>query len=663
MDIIAYGEARKARARAELLSKAGAPWWDSAFAAPIADDTPTVAVATSGAISGGTSVYPTTDYFGDTHFRYDDCASVSSPGANLVAAVQPASGGTAYYTLVPEFVTSQGCDKVDIKFTMNAAGTYMGLRVIINGRWLTLPMQWYATAINTVYWVRLTFPTAKARSIRVETANTGNFGGVVVPSGETVTRPGGEIRKRMVILGDSYTVGANAHTTSDPTTNGCARFETFPYYVAKLLGCDSVLNLGVGGTGWVNDASTKTTFGARVADILAANPHIVLAAGSRNDNPYTGAQVYAAAASALAQLVDIPVVEVCALGDAGSGSGTTGSVLNEAVKQAARLAGRHFNDVLGVVGSDDKNSADNVHPSILGAQKLAKAFYTTIDRAHIDPVVAGAVGGRLSSDVTLTASPSSAAHTGMTVTLTATLSTHRAGTVAFYNGTTLLGTGTVTAGVATWSSSSLAIASYALTARFIPTNPLLVKSVLSNPLAYVVDANLGFEDHFAIDGTLTTTENGKSYVGGGGSGTAAASGGTATITWSSGTKFFVVDAGTPNGTYSVKLSGTMTSIVLPLRYVDGTNQLRLALNGGQIKLYRTVSGTSTVIGTGTIGAWASGDVVSVEFSGDSITVKLNGTTVSGIGTVTESTYNTATKFGIGANAAGATFDDLTFVAA
>ena len=94
----------------------------------------------------------------------------------------------------------------------------------------------------------------------------------------------------------------------------------------------------------------------------------------------------------------------------------------------------------------------------------------------------------------------------------------------------------------------------------------------------------------------------------------------------------------------------------------GNNQLRLALNGGVIKLYRTVSGTSTVIATGTV-AWASGDVVSVELSGDNITVKLNGTTVSGIGTVTESTYNTATKFGIGANAAGASFDDLSFVAA
>ena len=47
-------------------------------------------------------------------------------------------------------------------------------------------------------------------------------------------------------------------------------------------------------------------------------------------------QVYAEAVSVLTQLADVPVVEVCGLEDDGSGSGTAPSVLNEAVKQAAR---------------------------------------------------------------------------------------------------------------------------------------------------------------------------------------------------------------------------------------------------------------------------------------------------------------------------------------
>lgn len=648
----------------DVLGKAGSYWWDTVFAAPSSDDTPTVSVATSGAISGGTSVYPTASYYTDTHFRYDGCAGVYSSGTNLVAPVQPSSASAdAYYILVPEFVTSAGCDKVDIKFTMNAAGTYLGLRLIINGRWLTLPVQWYAAAANTVYWIRLTFPTAKVRTIRVEPMYTANFGGVVVPSGETVTRPAQEVRKRLVVVGDSYVSGAGGHTTSDPATNGCSYWETFPRYVAALLECDSILNLGSGGTGWANDASgAKSVFGARVADILAASPHIVIAAGSRNDNTYTAGQVHSAASAALSSLADIPVVEVCGLCDAGSGSGTSPADLNSAVLQATRTAGRSFGDMLGVVTSSDKIS-DEVHPSVLGAQKLAAAFYTALDRRDIDEVTRSAVASRLAAEVVLTASPAAAAHTGATVTLTATLSSRLAGTVEFSANGVLIGTGTVSAGVATYSTSSLAIDSYLLTARFLPSNPMTTKHATSSAVSYVVDSNLGFVDHFSVDGALSATENGKAYTVSGGSGSAAASGGTAAISWSSGTVYVTADAGSPNGTHSVKVGGTATSIVIPFRWVDVDNFFRLLIQGGQIQLRRVVSGGSTTLATGSSGAWADGDVVSIELAGDTFTVKKNGTAVTGLSDITDSTFDSATKFGIGANAAGATFDDLTFVAA
>ncbi|MCV7424326.1 hypothetical protein H7K45_27640 [Mycobacterium yunnanensis] len=650
-------------AAAALSVKSGQPWWDSVFAAPAADDTPTVTVATTGAITGGTAVTPTPDYNGDTHFRYDGCLDVSSPGAGLVAAVQPSAVG-ATYALVPEFVTSAGCDKVDIAVKTNSAGVTMGLRITVNGRWLTLPLQWFTTTANTVHYVRLTFPTAKARSIRIETVNTASFGGVVVPAGETCTRPALDVRKRLLILADSYGKGANANSTTDPATNGCSQFETFPNHVAKLLGCDSVINLAIGGTGWTTDGGGKSVFGARIADILAASPHIVLVAGSRNDSTATSSQVFAAARDALAQLADVPIVEVCGPEDDGTVSGTSLAVLNEAVKQAARVAGRRFNDVLGVVTAPDKNSADNVHPSVLGAQKLAKAFYASLDRPRIDEMVAAAVGGRSSTDLTLSVSPSSSANVGATVTLTATQSVQRAGKVAFYANNVLIGTQTVASGVATQTTSSLATGAYTFTARFLPSNPILVKSVTSNAVGYTISANLGFVDHFATDGPLTATENGKAYTAFG-SITGAASGGVASITTTSGTAYLAPDAGTPNGTGSVKLGGTLTGVSIPLRLVNQTNLLRLQVVSSQIVLQQVVANASSVVATGTGGAWASGDTISWVLNGDTITIRKNGVDVPGLTAITTSQFNTATRHGIGgtASASGVTFDDLTFVAA
>lgn len=668
--VITAADAASGRAVIEAASavavKQGDPWWTAAFQAPISDDTPTITVDTSGAITGGTSVVPTADYFGDTHFRYDMCTSVSL-SAGLVSPVQPSGGAT--FPVVPEFVTSGGCDKVDVIVKTNAGASAIGLRLIINGRWLNLPLTWFTATASTLYYIRLTFPTAKARSIRVETTSTASFGGVVVPSGETVSRPAREVQKRMVVIGDSYAKGANSNTTNDPATNGCSVYETFVHYVAKLLGCDSIINLAVGGTGWVDDnAGADSTFGARIADVLAASPHILLAVGSRNDSAYTPAQIYAAATSALGQYADIPVVEVCGPEDDGVGSGTLSPAQNEAVKQAARTAGRRFNDMIGVVTTLDKNLFDTVHPSVLGAQKLAKAFYGSLDRTVIDGPVSAAVAGRASSDLVLTGSPSTAANTGVAVTFTATLSSHREGVVSFYASGVLLGTGTVTSAVATYTSSAIAVGSYIVTARFRPSNPILVKSVTSNALAYAISANLGFVDHFTgADGVApTTTENGKAYTTSGTGTWNIASNKLANPTLT-GTTFRVAEAGTPNGTLSVTIGGTGSTglgAVVIMRYVDASNSLNLTRSGNEIAFNKRITNVTTqvAISTGT-SIWVANDVITVVMDGDTFTVQKNGTNVPGLVGITCSDLDTATKHGIGTSSSGtgATFDDLTFV--
>ncbi|MDB5330005.1 MAG: Cna domain protein [Phycisphaerales bacterium] len=96
---------------------------------------------------------------------------------------------------------------------------------------------------------------------------------------------------------------------------------------------------------------------------------------------------------------------------------------------------------------------------------------------------------------------------GQTVTFTAILSNNGSGpitgTVTFYDGTTALGTGTVTNGVATFSSSALAIGSHKITAAYSGDSADLAST--SSPLTQVVKttaATLGghvFND-FAGDG-------------------------------------------------------------------------------------------------------------------------------------------------------------------
>jgi hypothetical protein len=650
-------------------TKSGDAWWNEVFMAPVADDTPTVTVSTATTIGGGTAILPTTDYYGDSHFRYDGCISVTTPGAGLVSAIQPSGGAT--FPIVPEFVTSPACDRVDVLFKTNSGGTAMGVRVIINGKWLTLPLQWFVTPTNTVQYIHLVFPTAKARSIRVEATSTSSFGGVVVPSGATVTRPAREIQKRMVVIGDSYAKGANSNTTSDPATNGTAVFETFVHYVAQLLGCDSIINLAVGGTGWMDDnAGADSTFGGRIADTLSAAPHIVLAVGTRNDSAYSATQIYTAAASALTQLADVPVVEVCGPEDDGVGTtGTSAADANDAIMGAARTAGRRFNDMIGVITALDKNSADGVHPSVLGAQKLAKAFYASLERSTIDESVSSAVGGRASTDLTLAASPAGAATVGATITLTATQGTVRAGKVSFYANNTLISTNTLSSGTAVATTSSLAAGTYTFTARFLPTNPILVKSSSSNAVTgYSVSANLGFTDTFTrADGAVGSTENSKVYTTSGTGAWVVSSNKLANPTLS-GTTFCVADAGTPNGTLQVTIGGTGgvgLGANMIMRYIDNANSLSLARSSNEVVLNKRIANTTTQVAISSGSAvWVAGDVITVVMSGDTFTAKKNGVDITGLTGITCSDLNTATRHGIGTSSsgAGATFDNLSFVA-
>lgn len=128
-----------------------------------------------------------------------------------------------------------------------------------------------------------------------------------------------------------------------------------------------------------------------------------------------------------------------------------------------------------------------------------------------------------------------------------------------------------------------------------------------------------------------------------------------------------IDSGRANGTIAAKFvtvgAGSNHSRLI-FRSADGTNfwmaQGRVTSGvAGKIQLYKSIAGTFTQVSTDSATNWVAGDVISVVTSGDSITVKQNGTTI--IGPVTDAYLNTMTKHGLGAVAGGATptFDDFT----
>lgn len=101
-----------------------------------------------------------------------------------------------------------------------------------------------------------------------------------------------------------------------------------------------------------------------------------------------------------------------------------------------------------------------------------------------------------------------------------------------------------------------------------------------------------------------------------------------------------------------------------LRAVDNTNLLAVEVVSGQIVIRSVVANVTTTLFTGTGGGWAAGDTITVVLSGDTITVRKNGTNVPGLVGVTTSQFNTATKFGVGHVSAGTgvTYDDLALAA-
>lgn len=129
-----------------------------------------------------------------------------------------------------------------------------------------------------VYHILHNFGEKKQRNIKIEIAG-GWFGGVVLPTGDSITKVLRKTKTTSVIVGDSY---------SENYTIGFARL------CGELLDWDNNVS-GVGGTGYVNtssDSGRVKIFDRLDNDVISLNPNYVIFCAGINDSSYTDVDTF-----------------------------------------------------------------------------------------------------------------------------------------------------------------------------------------------------------------------------------------------------------------------------------------------------------------------------------------------------------------------------------
>jgi hypothetical protein len=367
------------RGLVNVLNPISATYFTDAFAAPPANDTPTITWTQSSATTipgGSTTGYNVTrtggagtpaDIQNDPIFRFDGMLSLPADSAdpNNYVRTPLLTGGTSQAAryLLRFGVTTSSTQYVE--FRLRALATAVKFRIIVNGKWVTEQLDTRTSVTGSPYQLLLTFPNAAVRTVWVEMdGGDASLGQARVTSGASLTKAAAPTL-RVAVVGDSYVGGSGS------PTDGARRLETSLRFVAHLMGADSFFNFGIGGTGWVNGAGSGSNYGTRLADVVACNPHIVIVLGSRNDGSDPG--IEAAATASLGALSSIPSVYV-------TGPSTSGyTSANTQVKAAAIANGRPFFDgVAGnwITGSD--LGTDGVHPTYAGHKKIADGFWRAV---------------------------------------------------------------------------------------------------------------------------------------------------------------------------------------------------------------------------------------------------------------------------------------------
>ena len=137
---------------------------------------------------------------------------------------------------------------------------------------------WAAYPSYNNFYMRFTFSARKPRKIRWETSGGTTFAGVRTDALSTVWKPAPARACRVFLSGDSW------------LTSGIH----FGGKLLENLGVSEGMINGIGGTGYLNNASTKTTFLQRIQDVANFSPDMIVSFGGLNDIGYADADITSA---------------------------------------------------------------------------------------------------------------------------------------------------------------------------------------------------------------------------------------------------------------------------------------------------------------------------------------------------------------------------------
>ncbi|MCX2714233.1 SGNH/GDSL hydrolase family protein [Mycolicibacterium sp. J2] len=356
------------------------------------------------------TVYPASDvvsytvsgtdsaYTGQRHFHFSDSGIqkrwrysgvwfdyANNPVNQISGATEPGDFNNSTSYEVEFYATG-----TDVTLWMRSAAQ-SDFKVLVDDMPLTTGWDLTSAGVFDHNYARIQFTTDRVRKIRLLASGFLSFTGVLVPAGGAIWAA--PPRFRVAITGDSYVQGGHwlgpiGHLMGGALCN----------QLAIQTGWE-VLNLGQGGTGYVNDSAGeigKSAYGsaARLAALAALPPiDLFIAFGSGNDSGYsTGSVITAANAFWNAVHTARPDTPIVVVGvESGSPTGFDPSLMS-ALNTALIAAAQANPNVAGAIdmrtdpwwtgagneGSPEGDgnadffmSADEVHPSRAGYENLA----------------------------------------------------------------------------------------------------------------------------------------------------------------------------------------------------------------------------------------------------------------------------------------------------
>lgn len=282
-------------------------------------------------------------------------------------------------------------DGVGIEFMCKQfAGTQF--HVMVDGQWATSYPQTFGGTAGSWGNIKLVFATAAIRRIRLEFTGNGTiFGGIWKAPTDTI-RATIIPNRRLAILGDSYTGGANSTAVGSWGT-----------YAAHAMGFRDYVNAGLGGSGWIQTTTVNgTAYNAAnrlTGDIINQAPTDVIIALGHNDTASTTTAV-AAQVTTVLQTIRSSLPALKSLTVVGplwnSENPAIYGAYNTAMKAASvGLVDAYIDTVAnppfigtgrvgattGVGNADTYIGSDGVHPTDAGSQWLGAALAYAITDA------------------------------------------------------------------------------------------------------------------------------------------------------------------------------------------------------------------------------------------------------------------------------------------